>query len=104
MILDKFDGSEMFYIDEALGLMDIAAAERFGTIVYEDPDEPTYGTIEDILFDDNNTEYVEFQKQLFHSAVCEIVRCFDESEYSFHTVAVVIEKIGAYKERNNIRF
>jgi len=97
--LTNFDGTVIFDVDEDVGLSAIAAAERFGVIEYENPDEPSYGTIKEMLFDNSNSEYMKFRQQLYHAAACDIVRGYDESEYHFTRVLTVIKKMGAFEER-----
>ena len=99
--LKNFVGTEIYDVDEDAGLTAIAAAERFGTIIYENPDEPSYGTIKELLFDKNYTEYLQFRQQLFYSSACDIVDSYDESEYHFTHVLSVIEKMGVFKEKKH---
>jgi len=99
--IKSFIGTEIYDIDEDAGLTAIAAAEKFGTIVYENPDEPSYGTIKEMLFDNSNVEYMKFRQELFYSAVCDIVDSYDESKYHFTHVLSVIEKMGVFKEKKH---
>lgn len=99
--LENFEGTEIFDVDEDVGLTAIAAAERFGTIEYEDPAEPSYGTIKKMTFDNSNNEYMKFRQQLYYSAVCDIVHSYDESDCHFTHVLTIIEKMGVYKEKRH---
>jgi len=99
--LENFIGTEIFDVDEDVGLTAIAVAERFGTIVYENPAEPSYGTIKEMLFDNRDSKYIIFQRQLFYSAACDILQYYDESEYHFTHVLDIVEKIGVYKEKKH---
>ena len=56
----SFDISEMAMVDDDMGFTDIVLGERFGTIKYDDPDDPE--TITDIVFDENNSEYVSVRQ------------------------------------------
>lgn len=99
--LANFEGTEIFDVDEDAGLTAIAAAERFGTIVYENPGKPSYGTIKEMFLDNSNSEYWKFRQQLYHSAACDIVQSYDESDYHHTSVLAVVQKMGAYKERKH---
>ena len=98
--LANFEGTEIFDVDEDCGLTAIAAAERFGKIEYENPDEPTYGTIKDLVLDNSNREYMKFRQKLYHAAARNIVSSFFESSCGPTRILHVVERIGAFRERN----
>lgn len=97
--LANFDGTEIFDVDEDVGLTAIAAAERFGTIEYENPNEPTYGTIKEMLLDNSNMEYIKFRQQLYYSAACDIVQNYNESDHHFTRALTIIEKMGVFRDK-----
>jgi len=95
--LKNFDGTEIFDVDEDRGLTEIALAEKFGAIEYDNPNEPSYGTIVNIEFDENSSEYLSLRQKIYHSAVRDMVRNFDESDYSPKHILDIIENIGGFK-------
>jgi len=97
--LENYRGlEEMKYAedDTCTGFTQIAVAEKYGKIEYEYPDEPSYGTIKELILDIDNPEFIEFNKKLFHSAVCDIVDSFKESDYSDSQILGVVERIDVF--------
>ena len=100
--LENFRGlEEMQYAEDegCEGFTQIAVAEKFGTIEYEFPDEPSYGSIKEITLDYDNPEVVEFNHQLFSSAAHDIVDGFKESEYSKNDILYIVGRIGVFKDK-----
>lgn len=99
--IKNFKGTEIFDVDEDVGLTAIAAAERFGTIKYENPNEPSYGTIEDMIFytDNSKDEYIVFQQKLYYSTVNYIMKNYNEDDYTHTHILSIVEKIGVFNEK-----
>ena len=73
---------ELVQIDDDIGLTEIAVAEKFGAIEYEEPNDPSYGAIKSMMIDRTSLEYIEFHQKLFHSSVCELVESYDEDNFN----------------------
>ncbi len=99
--LENFVGTEIFDVDEDVGLTAIAAAERFGTIEYDDPEAPSYGSIKDMRLDNSNGEYMAFRQKLFTAAVQDILRSYRESDFHHTAVLAVVQKMGVFLEQKH---
>jgi len=96
-LLYKFDMSVL--VDGDMGLTSVALGERFGTIEFDDPDDPdnpSYSTLTDIVFDDNNSEYISVRQKIYQSAVREMIKNYDEQEYDTNDILGIIQSIGAF--------
>jgi len=103
--LDGFNCfAELSRIDEDMGLTEIAVAEKFGTIEYEEPDNPSYGAIKNMTVDRTSLDYIEFHQKLFHSSACELVESYDEDDFNDYNLLWIVEKIGAFHESNRNRY
>ena len=91
--------AELAEIDEDRGLTMIAVAEKFGTIEYEYPDEPSYGAIKNMVIDKTSLEYVEFHQKMFHSSACELVESYDEDDFNDYNIMWIVEAVGAFHEK-----
>ena len=100
--LSNFDIAALSTIDDDMGLTWVALGERFGTIEYDDPDKPCYGTISDIVFDDNNSEYVSVHQEIYQATVREMVKNYDETEYSSDDIIGIIQDIGVFNHAEKL--
>jgi len=99
---DNFVGmEEVAQIDEETdyGYTTIAAAEKYGSIEYEFPDEPSYGSIKNVTFDQDNEELIEFNYRLFSAAAHEIVDSLKESDHSESDILYIVGRIGVFKDK-----
>ena len=92
--------AELAQIDEDLGLTEIAMAEKFGAIEYEEPDDPSYGAIKGMTIDRTSLEYIEFHQKLFYSSAYELVESYDDDNFNDYNLLWVVEAIGAFHENN----
>jgi len=108
---DKFlDGfncfAELSRIDEDYGLTELALAEKFGKLNYyedEDFDEsetPGYEMVKSTEVDKANLEYIEFCQQLHYATVHDIIESYIEKDFYDDTLLSIVQKIGAFHERN----
>ena len=101
---DEFFGNydcfaQLAKIDDDYGLTEIAAADKFGEIEYDDPDVPSYGAIKNIVLDKTNLEYIEFHKKLYQATAIDLVESYDEDEFDDYHLLNVVEAIGAFHEK-----
>jgi len=92
--------AELAEIDEDLGLTEIAMAEKFGAIEYEEPDDPSYGAIKGMTIDRTSLEYIEFHQKLFYSSAYELVESYDDDNFNDYNLLWVVEAIGAFHENS----